>query len=285
MHQPSIIFKILNHLYERKALDDDFIDITDFLKTIWNENDKIEEFNNLNRINKAISRIQEQQMAYFRTNPGHHILNENKIHPATQQSYRVDLHNTDVHGQFTLKGHDYIKEELRKIKEEESIILSKMTPEEEIEYHILKFFETNEGFRLSMELWNNLDNQGIRYNKKTLEDLFKEGYLDSDRNEGNTHFVYKLNDKGKARINRLENMKSKKEAPSINIGNNSGIVNTGDIGKDQIQNNAAAPTSKKSIFQKIFSWFMEHVIVRWFVAVGASIGALYLVKHYHIFGL
>jgi len=245
----SIYFKILRHLYERQAINDDFIDITQFLKSIWNEDDKSEESNNLNRINGAMGRIESAGLAHFRTNPGHHRLNEIKTHPSSGVNYRVDLHNTDVHAQFTLPGHEFVKEELRKAKQSEALILSKMTTEEENEYHILKFFDSYGGFRQSIELWDHLDNQGIRYNKKALEDLTREGYLDSDRNEAKTHFVYKINDKGQARINRLENMESKKEKPSIHIGGRVGNLNTGSIGNDQV--NSTTKGEKKHWYKEI----------------------------------
>ena len=112
MKEP-IIYKILLHLYEREAINEDAIDITDFLKTIWDENNSAEEFNNLNRINYAMNRILENGYGQFFFSPQYCTLNQAKTMP-NGKTERCTPKNIAISARISTKGHDYIVDEMRK---------------------------------------------------------------------------------------------------------------------------------------------------------------------------
>jgi len=97
-----LVFDILNHLYERDAVNEDQIDITDFINEIKkNSGDRIE-LHNVNRLNKAISLIHDRQYAYINF--------AKNGEPAPILAADTDR----VQASLSLWGYDYVVDERRK---------------------------------------------------------------------------------------------------------------------------------------------------------------------------
>lgn len=100
--KPSLIHHILRHLYYEDAINQQQIDITDFLKKIRDEDD--DRGNNFNRIVMALNRINETHMASYNCSPNYSRLNE------VAGGRLCTLENTQVNMSFTLEGWQFIKE-------------------------------------------------------------------------------------------------------------------------------------------------------------------------------
>lgn len=108
----------MKHLYDEDAINNDQIDITGFLKGLWQEN-SAEAFNNLNRIRTALWRMDLEGFATYVYFPNFHTLNSEHDLANGKGKYRADLNNTEVKIKITVKGYDYIVEELRKRQQDD----------------------------------------------------------------------------------------------------------------------------------------------------------------------
>ena len=124
----SIFHKILIYLYRNDAINENQIDITEFLKTIWDKGNTGEQWNNLNRIKYAIDRIQSDGYGHFENSPGYLSLNEEKFREDMSTKYTVvlgyDLNKGEVaiKARITTKGYDYIRLYIRDNEQHASVL-------------------------------------------------------------------------------------------------------------------------------------------------------------------
>lgn len=119
MAEDPIQIKILKHLYEIGAMDNDQIDITDFLITLWRKEDPSESRNDLSRIKTALHRLQKIELIFYSYSPDGSDISQEKTRPGTGEAYKTtlghdrDIDEVSVKANITWKGYEYIAQEVR----------------------------------------------------------------------------------------------------------------------------------------------------------------------------